>query len=309
MLTVAHYKETPIAWAPDALVQCINKYSDRYRAVLISPNENEFYGGDRSNSIPRKDIPILKDTNFNKYSIVHFHNKFLKTTKPQVIQYHSVGQVTQLEFPYTKLVIAQFHATLPEYKNCLWVRNIIDLDDELYKYVDKSTNIRIAFSPSTLLPRGNRTYSSKAVPETKQILDNMVRKFNNVEIDIISNTSFEMCMRRKSVCVIHIDECVTKSYHRCTLEGLAQGAVTICSMDDEVESIFKKVSGSDMLPVDNVWLDDLEGHLNGLVGLGRKNLIHRGKKNKEWMRKYWNPKDIVAEYEKIYDNILKQGEN
>ena len=37
---VGLYKLTNMAWAPDELVNCINKCSEKYEATLISPNED-----------------------------------------------------------------------------------------------------------------------------------------------------------------------------------------------------------------------------------------------------------------------------
>ena len=304
-ITVAHYKETPIAWAPDEIVKCINKYSKKYNAVLVSPNESAMAPEDQSTTSDL--VPVVTKAELANYDLVHFHNKFIPTAKPKLMQYHSIPAFTHTNFPGPKAVIAQFHALLLEYKNCMLVRNIVDINDDLFVKNSPSRNpgeIRIGFSPSTVLPKGDRSVASKGYYETVDILNKLRNMHPRVSVDVIRDVHLRDCMARKSYCNILIDECVTSSYHRCALEALALGSVSICSLSQEISKLFQKVSGSPTVPFENVFIEKLLDRLVELVRSGADTINVKGKKNKEWMRQYWNPETIVNEFENIYDGIL-----
>jgi hypothetical protein len=132
-MNIIHYKKTIVAWAPDALSDAINKYSD-HNSRVVGPQS------------PVKQIP-------KKYDILHIHNKIepkqLNTAKRSVIQYHSEPYQVNLKLPVNeRLVIAQYHATLPEYKRCRIVRNIIDYNNPIYDPFIVNNKFRIGFSPS-----------------------------------------------------------------------------------------------------------------------------------------------------------------
>jgi len=300
---VAIYKETPIAWAPDALVRAINRYGEKYKATLISCNETKY--GESDQSIQSPDVPISTNLDFSQFDLVHFNNHAIHTTKPHLIQFHSVPNFTDYQFQGMRLVIAQFHATLPEYSDCRIVRNILDLEDPVYTVPRDPAKIRIGFSPSTIVPRGTvNNYSNKGYYETVDILRGLQAKCPYVEVDIIKDVGIAECLQRKSQCNIQIDECVTKSYHRCALEGLAFGALTICSLGDDVAAVLRRATGSDTIPFLNVQLVELPVFLKNLVARGPEHINSVGVESRKWMLKYWDPRSIVAEFEAIYDELL-----
>ena len=126
----------------------------------------------------------------------------------------------------------------------------------------------------------------------------------NIEYDIIINVPLNECLKRKSKCNIIIDECVTSSYHRSGLEGLALGKMTICSIGKEVEKVIKDTCGCDNIPFENIWIDNLENELIKIIDLGREYINNKGEENKKWMERYWNPIDIANEYINYYEEIL-----
>jgi len=275
-MRIVHYKKSRIAWAPDELSKCLNKYSNVESFVTSDPKD------------------------FEKADIVHFHNKYVKTNKKQLIQYHSEPKVIDgsMDYKHKKLVIAQYHATLPEYKDCQIVRNIIDFENEFYmpKSLEK---IKIGYSPSHV---DKRTFwADKGYIETVKILHKM-KHFFNVDYDVITGVSLKECIKRKSECNIIIDECMTGSYHRSGLEGLALGKMTICSLNDDVKRILKKFSKV-ALPFENVWIDGLEQFLTTAIKNGTEYLKSIGNLNRTWMESYWHPQAIVNEYIKIYRSL------
>lgn len=298
---VAIHKKSNMAFAPDQLVKCINKYSSKYMAILVI--------SDAMRIVVDNNITAFENE-FNQAEIIHFNNKNIPEINniPQLIQYHSPPSYVNLDYNLgPKLVIAQYQATLPEYQDCKLVRNIIDIYENIFNPAyNESETIRIGFSPSN--KHDSTAYESKGYYRTINALNNIKSRYNNVEIDIIEGVPLRNCLQRKAKCDIIIDECATKSYHRSGLEGLAMGKLTICSLGDEVKEILQKASRApeinNRMPFYNIWIDDLERQLEGIINNGKPFIIAEGKKRRIWMEQYWNPKDIVNEYEQIYDAIL-----
>lgn len=231
--------------------------------------------------------------------IVHFHNRFFDIEGKQLIQYHSEPSKAEHEYSHKKIVLAQYHATLPEYQGCHKVRNVINFETELYK-PRYARNIKIGFSPS--ITKTENEYYTKAYSETKEVLKK-IKERCGIKYDIITGVPLDECIKRKSRCSIIIDECATGSYHRSGLEGLALGKLTICSMSPEVENILKWSSGSNTNPFENIWIDDLYDSLLGIITKGLDYIIKKGKQNRAWMQEFWHPKNIIKEYIKIYEEL------
>jgi len=301
---IAQVKFTNCCWVPDEMTKCINKYSDNYEATLIYLNDSE----GTLKGIPTIKTPVesemydvLMKSNFE---FIHFHNKFINVDIPSIIQYHSPpwygSDFINKSYSGRKFVVGQYHATLSEYSDCVPVPNIIDIYDETYTIRNnENSKIRIGFSPSVLTERD--CVESKGYKETKEILERIRDKNSNVEIDIIHGLWRDDCIRRKSESDILIDECKTNSYHRCALEAMSLGKLTICSMDDAVVNIVKKMMNVESIPMHNLWMKDLENGLQNIINRGVDYIKEEGKKTREWMEKNWNPKDIVRNFEKIYN--------
>ena len=285
MRTVHHYASTKIADAPAELVKAINKFSNTYRCVLLG------YG--TSQPMP------------GRFDILHAHNKLPPKiiTGKTILQYHSEPfQVELRKSVNKKLVISQYLATLPEYSSCQVVRNVIDFTKPEYNLNRVDNIIKIGFSPSRTSKLGS--WHDKGYPQTINILNNIKKKYGNlVEIDIITDVSLSECILRKSRCNIIIDECITASYHRSGLEGLALGKLTICSLSPEVESVFLKSSGSSTSPFVNIWMNDLELELCKIIDSGIDYVLEEGETNRLWMNKWWHPETIVNEFVKIYNTL------
>ena len=286
MKIVYHYRQTPIAQAPLELAKAINKFGQGYRcemAGLGAPNMRAFPAG----------------------SILHAHNLLpgnrhgIKT----VLQYHSEPfQVDLKSRVDRKLVISQYHATLPEYSGCSIVRNVIDFTTPQYSSQQVSHAIKIGFSPSRTKKLGK--WHDKGYDQTLAVLNKIKREYGtSVEIDVITGVSLDACIARKSKCNIIIDECVTSSYHRSGLEGLALGKLTICSLSPNVEKILLSSSGAQVSPFFNVWINSLETELNKIVDAGLDFILEKGKESRSWMEQHWHPQTIVNEFTKIYDSL------
>ncbi len=276
-MKIQQFKLSPLAYAPDELSACINKYSDHQSFV--------------SNIIDQS------------ANIIHFNNKFIHTNKKQLIQFHSEPEKVMLNYPYKKLVIAQYHASLSEYKNCQVVKNIIDTDKLIYSRYREITKIfKVGYSPS--ITKKVNEYYNKGYEETTLILQRLKNKYKLFDFDVITNVSLEECLKRKAECNIIIDECVTGSYHRSSLEGLAMGKMTIAYLNDKVIDIFKSVTKQYYMPIEIIKINELENFLETLIINNRLlYVLEKGYINYEWFKQYWNPKDIINDFISIYGEL------
>lgn len=285
-MNIGHYRSTPIAWAPEAICQVINKYTDHYSYVFGYKSHNK----------------ITSRTN-----LVHHHNKIGPShTKNNLIQYHSEPFRTDWNVSIPRLVIAQWPAFFSEYSNCDLVRNPIDIYDDVFlpKYTDDK--IRIGYSPS--ISGINSVWHDKGYAETIKILNSIKSRFSSkLEIEIIHNVSLAECLIRKSKCNIFIDEVKTNSYHRSGLESMGMGIATICLVGSHVEALLMSCSGATLNPFINVGIDQLEVRLLELVELDIVKLLNIGLESRMWMERYWHPEVIANEYVEHYKKIIQGG--
>ena len=330
-MKIAHYKKTPIALAPDELSDCINKYTKHESFVNENFNEcdviqyhNRYiyithlskYNINKNNLIKKpsfilyhsfpeitdnyKDvimantfIIILKKI-FGRKSLSIFLNK----KKSQFVKKFC----SKKNDPIKQMVIGQYQATLSEFKSYKIMKNIIDFNKEIYNVnILKNNKIKIGYSPSITKKSTRSIWETKGYRRTIYIIKN-IAKLYNIDYDIITNVPFKECLERKSRCNIIIDECVTGSYHKSALEGLALGKMTICSISNEVEQVIKNASGSNTIPFQNIWITELEIELKKIISLGSKYINSKGLENRLWMEKYWDPKKIATEYTDYYFN-------
>lgn len=306
---VCHYRWSSIALAPDEIVKAINTYSDKYISVLyIGKNEENVTTMDRALIDPNVPVIYNEDVSaerFDGFDLVHCHNLTPDVNVPCIAQFHSPpGTPMNLAFKGTKLVIAQYHATLPIYNGFNVVRNIIDYNDDMYATNYNINKIKIGYSPSVKSQGG---YTTKGYEETVRILETLKRNYPEMDYDVIFGVPLNECIQRKSQCNILIDECVTDSYHRCTLESMALGKMTICSISKDVMAIVHRKTNNVDIPVENIWVHRLEKFLEEIIRNNQRDeVIHKGKLCRQWMETYWNPKDIIEQdFEPIYDKELE----
>lgn len=287
-MIIAHYKKTKLAMAPDAISEAINRHT-------------------KHESFVTDVIEELKSADF-----VHYHNQFFDAGKPCLIQYHSepINPFLNIDAPVKKrLTLLQYHCTLPEYADCIPMRNVINFDTEVFENADQAsdTKIRIGYYPSTY--RKNNEYFDKGYEETMPILERLSKELD-IEIDVPGKMiDHSECLERKKKCHIIIDEVKTGSYHRSTLEGMALGKLVVVNISETLGN--KLYQYDHILPIWNCTLDNLEESLSfwiELLGSQETNIQQwkiEGKSAKLYMEKFWNPKDVVQDYIKQYEEVLK----
>lgn len=296
-MRILHVKGSNLAWAPDAIAEATNTWTEHHAEVW------KLYDDEKSDL-----CEFRNDSRDGRYDIVHFHNKpRMMTRLPSLIHYHSEpGPRVDLTYQGPKYVVAQYQMTLPEYADCKPMRNVINfIDNPVYDpYTPPGPKLRVGFSPS-ILEAQNQWYD-KGAAQTIEILERLVSKYpDRFEFDLIHGVPLEECLQRKRRCHIIIDECVTGSYHRSGLEGLAMGKKTICGhFDVAFDMMVSAVAHSySPLPFSHASIDDLEAYLEQVVGMGILHLFS-GKRRRQWMEQNWHPRDIALEWVAEYERVL-----
>ena len=100
--------------------------------------------------------------------------------------------------------------------------------------------------------------------------------------------SESLAMKRRSHIVI--DQCVTGSYHRNSLEGLAlaNAVVNGVGLLPGVVDAFRCCSGETEIPFVFATLDDIESQLRLLIEEGHEALAATGDRNRRWIEAHWD---------------------
>jgi len=174
------------------------------------------------------------------------------------------------------------------------IPNIVTMDDPLHKPAPWEDRLdRIAFAPST---SRRKAVNRKGIEETVKGMSGVY------QYDLISETPFQECLKRKSVCRLGIDEVVTPLYHRSGLEFLSQGTPCICSYDAFTEQTLKDATGSPTMPFLNAVPDNLRSvisrYFKDFTIDDRQEL---GKYARRWMEHYYHPRRLLKLYFDVYE--------
>jgi hypothetical protein len=289
MDVIIHYKTTPLANAPDELFKSQLKFG-KYKYYFVN-----------SSTIIRLLLNKYKD---NKV-IIHCHNLSCDIQPSEgvkfIIQYHSEPSANVNLTPpahYKKLVLNQYHCLLNEYKEAHPVRNILYLPDFKKCFYEK---IKIAYFPSVI--RRHNQYYDKGYNQTVPILKRLADKYD-IKVDIGYSIPYQECINRKKDAHIIIDECITGSFHKTTLEALEMQAIPVVWIKEGLinkhEQLYKRSP-----PVVNSKISTLEIALSSLIEMGKPILEDMAIKLNKEFRDYWTPEIVVNEFDSIYEALLK----
>ena len=286
---------TNLANAPDELVKVLQRQIPECDIFIIK-------------GLSQKNHDVIKNiitSNDDKSVIMHFHNlkydaEYLELPHvKKIIHYHSEPSRVMLNIDddYKKIVLNQYHCTLPEYENCEPVRNVFDYQESIV-FNDK---IKIGYYPSTTI-RQNQYYD-KGYDKTVPILRRIKEKYGDqIIIDIGTGMPYNKYIDRKKDCHILIDECVTGSYHKSTIESLVMGTIVFCWMTDALVEKNNKIYGR-IPPVINAKIDDLETKLIEHIDMGIEKLEDMALRANLEFTNYWSNDIIASEYAAIYDSL------
>ena len=303
IVNIVHISQTPIAgaawaWSEAFKEACLHSWCVARREVRdLSFPADESY--------PPKTDPHSR---FDAADVIFCHQghpyrqPWYPKGKPTVFCYHSQPHHVYRRgekdgWPWC--VIGQYHPRY--YPGCAVVPNLMPLKHPWYQPGEKPTDhIRIAYSPSwskESMPLNPGGWDDKGYQRTIDILQHLESQEGPypVRADIITGVPLEECLKRKAAAHIIIDECVTGSYHRSSLEGLALGAVVINNCDAACANNLRALTDQD-IPFVRCGLEDLEATLKQLVQAGPEQLAAMGKANRTWIETGMDPVRMVERW-------------
>lgn len=211
------------------------------------------------------------------------------------------ARLVEEDFPH--FCVAQYQALL--FQRAIPVRNVIRFDrSDWPRWKDRADGkVRIGYAPTFrrsqagLDPGSVDWYHSKGYDVTMPVLLDLERR-GDVELCVIEGCAYDYAIRLKAECDILIDEVVTGSYHRCTLEGLALAVPTVVNVSADVWGVMGSAAGLDAdaeFPFVQATAETLHQELLRLVRMKKAERRELGTRGRAWMEKHWHPRDIARE--------------
>ncbi|MGZ8157283.1 MAG: galactosyltransferase-related protein [Methylobacter sp.] len=310
-LRIVSYSKTPVAGVPPILARCISSQTEHSCECVWQRasygNGVSFEGGVEWSEEPQRTEQLLEEADLvivhNGY-VVAQHQRILQN-KPVITMAHNYGWNVDTGFVEKGMpgvVVGQYQATLPEFAGWQVVPNPVPLWEYAYQPEAKPDRFTVAYTPSgkhESYPKGHRLFwHSKGYDSTIRVLDRLAAEFP-LQLEVIRNHQIphaeSLAMKRKAHVVI--DECITGSYHRNSLEGLATGCIVINGVNfaSKIGEAFAYCAGIDFEFADRPFLyasvDTLYDCLQELVVSNPEELLDIGKRNRAWMERHWNFKD------------------
>jgi hypothetical protein len=299
---------TPVAGVPFLLKDMLNKYTVHECKTLTG---GRGYRDGRRWEPPDallRDVPAASRL-IDWASVVMIHNGHVDRTfrrrlagKRLLCYYHSEPHRVKRDVERAgapAYVIAQGHALL--YGQMPVLPNLVDIHDPLLQPDwDRGWDgtLRMGWAPSNLhsqkdMVRKRCPYSAKGGPETQPVLKRL--EGMGVKVEMFQGVPFDRCMQLRKGLHVMLDEVVTGSYHRCTLEACSQGQVAINAANDAVLRLVRQITGAEDVP----WVvsspSQLEGDVLHLLSepdrLGEMMAASR-----KWMEEHWDPKTLIERF-------------
>jgi hypothetical protein len=304
-LRIVSYATTPVAGVPEILARAITARTPHSADCVWATNGYgngvEFEGGVEWTKSPAEATALIELADL---IIVHngkidpAHRRLFER-KPVVTMAHNYLWNVDTAFidrGYPGVVVAQYQATLPEFSGWQPVPNPVPLWDERFQPGSKGPTIDICYTPSGAherYPSDHRLYwHSKGFETTNRVLDLLSRRYGiTAHSTRHSQISHAASLALKRQAHIAIDECVTGSYHRNSLEGLASGCVVVNGMGirPEIMDMFRSCSNlTGESPFVYATLETLEQTLSRLIESGCSSLQAIGARNRNWMETHWD---------------------
>jgi len=320
-LRIVSYATTPVAGVPEILARAISARTPHSAHCVWATNTYgngvEFEGGVEWTKSPVEANAIIEAADLivvHNGKIDPAHRRLLER-KPVVTMAHNYLWNLDTAFVdrgYPGVVVAQYQATLAEF--CGWqpVPNPVPLWEERFQPGPKDSTINICYTPSgahECYPSDHRLYwHSKGFETTNRVLDLLSRRYgiiaHSTRHSQISHAA-SLALKRKAHIVI--DECVTGSYHRNSLEGLAAGCVVVNGMGirPEIAEIFCRCSNlTAESPFVYATLETLEQTLSRLIESGCLNLQAIGARNRGWMETHW---DFAEQWRQFWMPVIDRA--
>lgn len=304
-MQVVSYATTPVAGVPPVLARCIEARTV-HRARTVWATDDYGNGVRFDGDVEWSRRPREADDLIAKADLVVAHNGRIDkrharavAAKPTLVMAHNYmwnvdNALVRAGAP--GLVVGQYQAAEPEFAGWTAVPNPVPLWEAAYSPEPKGERIVIAYTPSgkhESYPRGHSLYwHGKGYRTTMAILARLAER-HDIELAVIGGEQVShaqsLAMKRRAHIVI--DECVTGSYHRNSLEGLASGALVVNGLGlvPAISEVFRRMApDAASAPFEMASLDTLETTLMGLIESGSAELAARGAENRRWMERHWS---------------------
>jgi hypothetical protein len=304
-LKIVSYATTPVAGVPAILARCINAQTG-HGARCVWMTNSYGSGVEFAGDVEWRNQPQLAEILLTEADLVIVHNgkvaaeheRFFAGKAVVTMAHNYLWNVDErfVRRGLAGVVVGQYQAVLDEFKDWLVVPNPVPFWEDDYKPENKPDQITICFTPSgkhEKYPPDHKLYwHSKGYETTIRVLEKIARRLP-VKLEIIRKGQIphaeSLAMKRRSHIVI--DECVTGSYHRNSLEGLACGAVVVNGLGilPEVADVLRLCAAHKAeIPFESATLENLEEVLTRLVESGRENLVKKGAENRVWLENHWD---------------------
>ncbi|HVP50440.1 MAG TPA: glycosyltransferase [Candidatus Bathyarchaeia archaeon] len=304
-LNIVSYATSPVAGVPAMLARCITaRTAHRCRTVWARNSYGNgvcFEGDVEWEQAPEEAVALLEaaDVVIVHNGKLHPRHSPVLAAKPLVTMAHNYMWNVDPSFVrqgFPGIVVGQYQAALPEFRDWHAVPNPVPLWEPAFSPAEKSSQITICYTPSAKhesYPAQHPLYwHSKGYDTTMRTLDRLAQRFP-VQLEVIRGRQVShtesLAMKKRSHIVI--DECVTGSYHRNSLEGLALGCVVVNGLGlvPSIAETLRRCTHSDAeFPFVTARLQDLEQVLASLIEEGAEVLASRGMRNREWMERNWH---------------------
>ncbi|MBP2302790.1 capsular polysaccharide synthesis protein [Azospirillum picis] len=320
-LEIVSYSTMPVAGVPAILARCIAaRTPHRARCVWARNNYGNgvvFDGDIEWNARPGEAMASL-----DKADLIIVHNGKVDARhasiihgKPALVMAHNyMWNVDRalIEKGFPGVVIGQYQATLPEFAGWQIVPNPIPFWEAAFRPETKNEVVTVAYTPSgrhESYPEGHRLYwHGKGYATTTGILDDLGKR-HGIQVKAIKDRqlSHAEALAAKRAAHIVIDECVTGSYHRNSLEGLACGCVVVNGVGllPGVTDAFRHCAGdATEVPFVQASRGTLAAVLSELIESGPETLAAKGRRNRAWFEAHW---DFQTQWERHWLQAVEQA--
>jgi hypothetical protein len=316
-LKIISYATTPVAGVPAILARCISAATPHDARCVWARcdygNGVVFEGDVEWTRAPAEAKRLIGEADL---VIVHngkvdpAHRKLL-AQKPIVTLAHNYRWNVDTGFVdagFPGVVVGQYQATLPEFSGWSPVPNPVPLWESAYQAEAKPDVVTIAYTPSgrhESYPPDHKLYwHGKGYETTTRVLHSLAGRYG-VRLQTIGHTqiSHAAALSMKRDAHIVIDECVTGSYHRNSLEGLALGCVVIngLGLRPLISEMLGKCAGGANSPFVFAHLETLAEELERLIALGPASLTQRGAAGRKWMEQHWQ---FAAQWDRYWQPAI-----
>lgn len=305
-LRIVSYSTRTVAGGPAILARCIQARTRHHCrcvwATRRSKSEIEFAGDIEWEESPeaalaeleRADLVIVTNGRVDRR-----HEAIMREKPVITLARNYPWNVDQMlvRRGYPGLVLGHYQATLPEFRDWNVVPNPLPLWEEDYQPGTKADELTICYTPNgkhDVYSRSDLLYwHSKGYESTMATLDRLAAEFP-IRLETLrdgARVSHAEALAIKRRSHIVIDECVTGSYHKSSLEGLAAGCVVVNGVGllDGMEDVLRYCTAAE---AGNPFVfsnpERLRGVLTGLIELGRDSLLERGRRSRDWMERFWD---------------------